>query len=118
MATTQLEAIVRFRFHNGDVDEFKRLSAQCMGISAPTTPGRCNTTPTSTTTKRSASSSSASATPTRSIQHSENLARLMDAIVATGSVSGELLGDLSAELRARFTDGGPVQLFAPWPSRM
>jgi hypothetical protein len=38
----------------------------------------------------------------------------MDAIVATGSVSGELLGDLSAELRARFTSGGPVQLFTPW----
>ena len=51
------------------------------------------------------------------IQHSENLAHLMDAITATGEVFGELLGDLSAELRARFTAGGPVQLFTPW-SRM
>jgi hypothetical protein len=41
----------------------------------------------------------------------------MDAITATGSVSGELLGDPSAELRARITVGGPVQLFTPW-SRM
>jgi hypothetical protein len=48
------------------------------------------------------------------IQHSENLAHLMDAIVATGSVQGELLGEPSPELRARFTDGGPVQLFTPW----
>jgi hypothetical protein len=49
------------------------------------------------------------------IQHGENLAHLMDAIVATGSsVSGELLGDLSAELRSRFDAGGPVQLFTPW----
>ena len=38
----------------------------------------------------------------------------MDAIVATGSVSGELLGDLSPELRARFDPHGPVQLFTPW----
>ncbi len=30
MATTELQAIVRF--HNGDVEEFKRLSAQCMEI--------------------------------------------------------------------------------------
>lgn len=31
-----------------------------------------------------------------------------------GSVSGELLGVLSTELRARFAAGGPVQLFTPW----
>jgi hypothetical protein len=48
------------------------------------------------------------------IQHGENLAHLMDAIIATGSVSGELLGEPSTELRARFTGGGPVQLFTPW----
>ena len=41
----------------------------------------------------------------------------MDAITATGEVFGELLGEPSAELRARFTGGGPVQLFMPW-SRM
>ena len=32
MAATELQAIVRFRFHAGDVEEFKRLSAQCMEI--------------------------------------------------------------------------------------
>jgi hypothetical protein len=48
------------------------------------------------------------------VQHGENLAHLMDAIIATGSVSGELLGDLSPELRSRFADDGPVQLFTPW----
>jgi hypothetical protein len=48
------------------------------------------------------------------IQHGENLAHLMDAIIATGSVSGELLGEPSADLRARLTSGGPVQLFTPW----
>jgi hypothetical protein len=32
MASTELQAIVRFRFHDGDVEEFKRLSAQCMEI--------------------------------------------------------------------------------------
>jgi hypothetical protein len=33
---------------------------------------------------------------------------------ATASVSGELLGDLSEELRGRFADDGPVQLLTPW----
>ena len=48
------------------------------------------------------------------IQHGENLAHLMDAIIATGSVFGELLGEPERELRAQFTGGGPVQLFTPW----
>ena len=32
MAATELQAIVRFRFHDGSVEAFKRLSAQCMDI--------------------------------------------------------------------------------------
>jgi quinol monooxygenase YgiN len=48
------------------------------------------------------------------IQHGENLAHLLDAITATGSVSGELLGDPSAELRAEDHRRRPVQLFTPW----
>jgi hypothetical protein len=47
------------------------------------------------------------------IQDGENLAHLMDAIIATGSVSGELLVEPSAELGARITGGGRVQLFTP-----
>ena len=32
MAATELQAIVRFLSHDGDVEEFKRLSVQCMEI--------------------------------------------------------------------------------------
>lgn len=117
MATTELHAIVRFRFHNGDVEEFKRLSAQCMEIVRSQDTGTLqydtyfNDDETECIVIERFRDSDAL------IQHGENLAHLMDAITATGSVSGELLGDLSAELRARFTGGGPVQLFTPW-SRM
>ena len=51
------------------------------------------------------------------IQHGENLAHLMDAIIATGSASGELLGEPSPEIRERLAGDGPPQLFTPW-SRM
>ena len=44
------------------------------------------------------------------VQHGANLAHLMDAILATGSVEGELLGEPSAELKARMA-GGSVGLF-------
>ena len=117
MATTELQAIVRFRFHDGDVEEFKRLSARCMEIVRTQDTGTLqydtyfNDDETECIViERFRDSDSL-------IQHGENLAQLMDEIIATGSVSGELLGDLSAELRARFTGGGPVQLFTPW-SRM
>jgi quinol monooxygenase YgiN len=114
MAATELQAIVRFRFHDGDVEEFKRLSAHCMEIVDAQDTGTLqydtyfNDEETECIVIERFRDSEAL------IQHGENLAHLMDAIIATGSVSGELLGEPSAELRARFTGGGPVQLFRPW----
>ena len=114
MATTELQAIVRFRFHDGDVEEFKRLSGLCMEVVRTQDTGTLqydtyfNDDETECIVLERFRDSDAL------IQHGEHLAHLMDAIIATGSVSGELLGDPSPELRAKFTDGGPVQLFTPW----
>ena len=49
------------------------------------------------------------------IEHGAHIGDLVEAIVATGSVSGELLGEPSAELRANLADG-PVRLFTPFQS--
>jgi hypothetical protein len=49
------------------------------------------------------------------IQNAANLGDLMEAILATGSVSGELLGEPSADLRAELADG-PVRFFMPFRS--
>ena len=115
MATTELQAIVRFRFRDGNVEEFKRLSVQCMEIVRHQDTGTLqydtffNDDETECIVIERFRDSDAL------IQHGENLAHLNDAIIATGSsVSGELLGDLSPELRARFGPDGPVQLFTPW----
>src|SRR5215207_10568570 len=112
MVGTELQAIVRFRFHDGE--EFKRLSALCMEIVRTQDTGTLqydtyfNDDETECIVIERFRDSEAL------IQHGENLAHLTDAITATGSVFGELLGEPSAELRARFTGGGPVQLFTPW----
>ena len=114
MAATELQAIVRFRFHDGDVEEFKRLSAQCMEIVRAKDTGTLqydtffNADETECIVLERFQDSDAL------IQHGENLAHLMDAIIATGTASGELLGEPSAELRSRFGADGPVQLFTPW----
>jgi quinol monooxygenase YgiN len=114
MATTELQALVRFRFHDGAVEQFKRLSEQCMEIVLAKDTGTLqydtyfNDDETECIVLERFRDSDAL------IQHGENLAHMMDAIVATGSVSGELLGDMSPELRAGFAADGPVQLFTPW----
>jgi quinol monooxygenase YgiN len=117
MAATELQAIVRFRFHNGDVEEFMHLSAQCMEIVRTQDTGTLQYDTYFNDDETECIVIERFRDADALIQHGENLAHLMDAITATGSVSGELLGDPSAELRARFTSGGPVQLFTPW-SRM
>ena len=91
MASTELQGIVRFRFHDGAVEEFKRLSAECMEIVRAKEPGTLqydtyfNHDETECITLERFRDSDAL------IQHGENLAHLMDAILATGSASGELL---------------------------
>ena len=49
------------------------------------------------------------------IEHAANLGDLWEAVLATGSVAGELLGEPSAELRAKLADS-PVRLFTPFLS--
>jgi quinol monooxygenase YgiN len=46
------------------------------------------------------------------IQHGEHIGHLMDSILATGSFSGYLLGDVSPQMEANLA-GGPVRLFKP-----
>ena len=49
------------------------------------------------------------------IEHAAHLGGLSEAILATGSVSGELLGEPSADLRAKMA-GSRVRLFTPYLS--
>ena len=109
----ELQGIVRFTFHEGGVEEFKRLSAECLEIVQAKDTGTLQYD-----TYLSADESEAMVLERfrdseALIQHSENLAHLMEAIVATGTVSGELLGQPSADLRAKL-EGSPVRLFVPY----
>jgi quinol monooxygenase YgiN len=112
---SELLGIVRFKFHEGKFEEFKRLSAQCMEIVLTKDTGTLqydtyfNDDQTECiVVERFKDSKSL-------IEHGANLADLMEAILATGSVSGELLGEPSAELKAKLTGEQP-QLFTPFLS--
>jgi len=102
------------RFHDGDVEEFKRLSARCMEIVRTQDTGTLQYDTYFNDDETECIVIERFRDADALIQHGENLAHLMDAIIGTGSVSGELLGEPSAEVRASISGDGPVQLFTPW----
>jgi quinol monooxygenase YgiN len=114
-AVSELLGIARYNFHEGKLEEFKRLSAQCMEIVRTKDTGTLqyeiyfNDDQSECIVVERYRDSEAL------IEHLANLGDLGEAILATGSVSGELLGEPSAELRANLADG-PVRLFTPYLS--
>jgi quinol monooxygenase YgiN len=111
----ELLGIGRFRFHEGKLEEFKRLSAQAMGIVRTMDTGTMqygiylNDDQSECIVVERYKDSSAV------IDHAAHLAHLTEAIFATGWISSEMLGDPNAEIRARMA-GGSVRLFTPFLS--
>ena len=112
---SELQGIARFRIHDGKLDEFKRLSAEAKEIVATKDPGTLqyeiffNDDESECIVLERFKDSEAL------IEHTANLGDIWEAILATGSVSGELLGEPRAELRASLA-GSPVRLFTPYQS--
>jgi quinol monooxygenase YgiN len=112
---SELLGIARFKFYEGRVDEFKRLSAQCMEIVRAKDTGTLqyeihfNDDQSECIVLERYRDSEAL------IEHTAHLGDIGEAILATGSVSGELLGEPSEELRANLA-GSPVHLFTPFLS--
>ena len=106
----ELQGIVRFTFHEGKVEEFKRLSAECMEIVRTKDTGTLQYDTYFNNDESQAMVLERFRDSEALLQHSANLAHLMESIMATGAVSGELLGTPNAELKANL-DGSPVGLF-------
>ena len=111
---SELRGIVRFKFHEGKVEEFKRLSAECMEIVRAKDPGTLQYDTYFNDDQSEALVLERFTDSDALIQHGRNLSHLMEAILATGTCYGELLGEPSAEIRANLAGGGPVQLFTPY----
>jgi quinol monooxygenase YgiN len=112
---SELQGIARFKFHQGKLEEYKRLSAQIMEIVRTKDTGMLqyeiyfNDDESECVVLERYRDSEAL------IEHSANISALTEPIMATASVSGELLGEPSAELRANLADG-PVGLFTLFQS--
>ncbi len=111
---SELTGIARFTFHEGRIEEFKRLSALCMEVVRTQDTGTLAYEIYFNADESEAIVVERYRDSKALIEHSQNVAHLMEPIIATGTVYGELLGEPSPELRAGFSADGPVQLFSPY----
>ena len=102
-------------FHDGNVEEFKRLSAQCMEIVRTKDTGTLQYDVYFNDDQSECIVIERYRDSEALIEHLAHLGDLMEAILATGSVSGELRGEPSAEMRANLADS-PVRVFTPFLS--
>jgi quinol monooxygenase YgiN len=111
----ELQGIVRFTFHPGMVEEFKRLSAECLEIVRAKDVGTLQYDTYFNDDESQAVVLERFRDSEALVLHSENMAPLMDAIMSTADISGELLGNPSEHLREQLS-GSPVGLFALYQS--
>src|SRR5437870_4669101 len=107
-AVGEIVGIARFKFHEGKVEEYKRLSAEAMEIVRTKDSGTLQFDTYLNDDESECMVIERYRDSAAAIEHWENLRDLSKTILAMVSVvHGELLGDVSAELRANLA-GGPV----------
>jgi quinol monooxygenase YgiN len=114
---SELLGIARFKFHEGQVDEFKRLSAQAMEIVRAKDSGTLQYDTYFNEDESEAVVIERYRDSEALIAHAANLGdELFQALLATATITGEILGEPSAELKARLVKGEPPQLFTLYRS--
>jgi quinol monooxygenase YgiN len=114
---SELQGIARFKFHEGKLEEFKRLSAQAMGIARTKDTGTLQHDTYFNEDQSECIVLERFRDSEALIEHAANLGDVSEAILAIVSVvHGELLGEPSAELRAKLADSEVPVLFTPYQS--
>ena len=113
----ELLGIARFKFHEGKLDEYKRLSAQAMEIVRTKEPGTLQYDTYLNDDQSECVVIERYRDSEAAIEHAANLGDISAAVLAMVTVvHGELLGEPSAELRAKLADSEVPQLFTPFES--
>jgi quinol monooxygenase YgiN len=116
-AVTELLGIARFKFNEGKLEEYKRLSAQAMEIVRTKDSGTLQYDTYFNDDQSECIVIERYRDSEAAMEHAANLADVSAAVLATVSVvHGELLGEPSAELRAKLADSEVPQLFTLYES--
>jgi quinol monooxygenase YgiN len=111
---TELLGIARFKFHEGMRDEYLRLSDQALDIVRAKEPGTLQYDLYLNADQSECMFIERYRDSEAAIEHAANLGDLFGPVLATVSVvHGELLGEPSAELRARLAGSDVPVLFTP-----
>lgn len=113
----ELIGIARFRFHPGKVEEYKRLTAQAMDIVRAKERGTLEYSIYFNEDESEAVAIERFASSEALIEHGANMSEISPAVLATATVEGELLGDVSPEIEAKIAEGDQPKLYAPWLSK-
>jgi quinol monooxygenase YgiN len=111
----EIQGFARFKFHEGKVEEFKRLSAKFMDIVRAKDTGTLQFEIYLSDDDSECVIYERYRDSDAVIDHGAHVGDIMQAIFATGSGSSALLGEPSAELTAMIT-GSPVPVFRPFLS--
>jgi len=113
----ELLGIARFKFHEGKLEEYKRLSAQAVEIVRAKDTGTLQYDTYFNDDQSECMVIERYKDSEAAIEHAANLGHLFEAVLATVSVvHGELLGEPSAELRAKLAGSEVPVLFTPYQS--
>ena len=113
---SELMGIARFKLHEGKLDEFKRLSAQAMEIVRTKDSGTLQYDTYFNDDESECVVIERYRDSEAAMEHAANLAELSAAILETVSVvHGEVLGEPSAELRAKLGRNGNGARCGPGP---
>jgi quinol monooxygenase YgiN len=112
---SEIQGVGRITFHDGKLEEFKRLSAQCMEIVRAKDTGTLQYEIYLSDDQSECIVLERYRDSEALLEHAANLGELGQAILATGSATSALLGKPNAELKAILADG-PVRRFTPFLS--
>ncbi len=112
----EIKGIARVKFHPGKVEEWKRLSAEAMEIVRTRDSGTLQYEIFFNDDESEAVVFERYRDVDAAMEHFANIGHLLEPIMATATVTGELLGTPNAKMReklAEFAERGP-KLFMPW----
>jgi quinol monooxygenase YgiN len=111
----EIQGVARFKFHEGKVEEFKRLCAELMEIVRAGDSGTLQFEIYLSDDESECVIYERYRDSEAVIDHGAHVGDIMPAIFATGSGFSAMLGEPSAELTAMMA-GGPVPVFRPFLS--
>ena len=109
----EIKGIARVKFYPGKVEEWKRLTEEAMEIVRTTDTGTLQYEIFFNEDETEAIVFERYRDADAAIEHFSNISHLMAPIMATASVTGEVLGTPNAKMKEMLGKGEP-KLFTPW----